>query len=164
VVESPLKYSTSALQTFPDGKGFCIGSIEGRTSVKFFDFKLANKGDDKSFCFRSHRVECTDVRESNVHAVNGYAFNKKHGTFYSYGADGSYISWNAVSRAKYRASKQFPSPIVAADQSEDASMFAYSIGYDWSQGAEGMKTVQHSNKLFIRCPPTDEVFRRDIKR
>jgi len=42
-------------------------------------------------------------------------------------------------------------------------MFAYSIGYDWSQGAEGLKSKQYENKLFIRTPEVNEVWRPDDK-
>jgi mRNA export factor len=71
--------------------------------------------------------------------VNGFSFNKQHGTFYSYGSDGGYTSWNKDTRAKYRASELFPGAIVAADLVDDGTMFAYAIGYDWARGFEGQK-------------------------
>lgn len=47
VFESPLKFATSAVSCFADGKGFCIGSIEGRCCVKWYDSNLPDKGDSK---------------------------------------------------------------------------------------------------------------------
>jgi hypothetical protein len=38
VSESPLKYATSSLCAFADGKGFAIGSIEGRCGVNDVNF------------------------------------------------------------------------------------------------------------------------------
>lgn len=115
VIESPLKFATSSVNCFADGKGFCIGSIEGRCCVKPYDIKLADKGESKSFCFKCHRSESKADKSAVVNSVNGFAFNKKHGTFYSYGSDGCYVSWNKDTRAKYRASEPFGGGVVAAD-------------------------------------------------
>jgi len=100
-----------------------IGSIEGRTSVKYFDYSVDKRNDEKSFCFKCHRVEDKSgmagmqQNQSNVvvYSVNGFAFNRKYQTFFSYGADGVYVTWNKDTRAKYRSSPAFPSPIVAGD-------------------------------------------------
>ena len=37
VMVSPLKYPTTSIAAFPDGKGFAIGSIEGRCGIKNID-------------------------------------------------------------------------------------------------------------------------------
>lgn len=37
IIPSPLKYPTTAIACFPDGKGFAIGSIEGRCGIKYVD-------------------------------------------------------------------------------------------------------------------------------
>jgi mRNA export factor len=49
------------------------------------------------------------------------------------------VSWNKDARAKYRASEAFSGAIVCADQNEDGTLFAFSVGYDWSRGFEGQK-------------------------
>jgi mRNA export factor len=38
VSESPLKYSTSAICCFGDGKGYAVGSIEGRCGIVYVNF------------------------------------------------------------------------------------------------------------------------------
>jgi len=38
VFESPLKYATSSLCAFGDGKGFALGSIEGRCGINNVNF------------------------------------------------------------------------------------------------------------------------------
>lgn len=34
---SDLKFATSSVQVFSNGKGFCVGSIEGRCAVVYYD-------------------------------------------------------------------------------------------------------------------------------
>jgi mRNA export factor len=108
-----------------------------------YDTTLSDKGDSKSFCFKCHRKEPKDSKQAEVYAVNGFCFNKKKDTFYSFGGNGEWVSWNKDTRAKYKNSGErikegyIAPPIVAGDLTEDASIFAYAYGYDWSQGAEG---------------------------
>ena len=132
-------FATSAVNCFADGKGFCIGSNEGRCCVKPYIPSLHDKGDGRSFCFKCHRKEDLATKSAIVYPVHGFCFNKKHNTFYSYGGDGTYVSWNKESKAKYRASEPFQGPIVAADQNEDGTMLAYAVGYDWQGGAVGLQ-------------------------
>ena len=54
---SPLKESTSCIQCFPDGKGYVIGSIEGRCGVKYIDLDNNKVNTNDDFCFKSHRIE-----------------------------------------------------------------------------------------------------------
>lgn len=163
IFESPLKFGTSAIQCFPDGKGYLIGSIEGRCCVRFYDTRLKKTEDTKQFCYKCHQKPANPTNSQSkdqiVSSVNGFCFNEKHGTYYSYGSDGVYVSWNKDTRAKYRTSSTFPSAIVAADQTQDSTMFAYAIGYDWARGAEGLKEQQYQNRLFIRCPDTAEIYK-----
>ena len=49
---SELKTATSALCAFADGKGYALGSIEGRTAIMEL-----SKGKNEHFCFRCHRQE-----------------------------------------------------------------------------------------------------------
>jgi mRNA export factor len=56
VVESPLKYQTSSIGAFGDGKGFAIGSIEGRCAIMNVNFAKAKKDIcENDFCFKCHR-------------------------------------------------------------------------------------------------------------
>ena len=57
LVESGLKFSTTAICCFGDGKGFVVGSIEGRCSVIFYDTSKPKLDRDKDFCFKCHRTE-----------------------------------------------------------------------------------------------------------
>jgi len=45
----PLKHQTHVVTAFPDGKGYAVGSIEGRASLKMFPETSSNK-----FQYRPH--------------------------------------------------------------------------------------------------------------
>jgi len=52
---SPLKYATSSLQAFADGKGYAIGSIEGRCGIVNVELNNPDAEDTRDFCFKCHR-------------------------------------------------------------------------------------------------------------
>ncbi len=35
--ESSLKYQTRCISTYPDGRGYALGSVEGRVAMELFD-------------------------------------------------------------------------------------------------------------------------------
>jgi hypothetical protein len=57
VKESPLKYPTSSICAFADGKGYAIGSIEGRCGIINVDLNAPETKANSDFCFRCHRTE-----------------------------------------------------------------------------------------------------------
>ena len=54
---SPLKYATTSICCFGDGKGFAIGSIEGRCGIKYINLDTNSVTSPDDFCFKSHRVD-----------------------------------------------------------------------------------------------------------
>lgn len=44
IIESPLRFATSSICCFADGKGFAVGSIEGRCGIQNFDFTKQDMG------------------------------------------------------------------------------------------------------------------------
>ena len=60
VVQSPLKFETTSICCFADGKGFVIGSNEGRCGVQHFDFDKYDLGKNSDYCFKAHRYENHD--------------------------------------------------------------------------------------------------------
>lgn len=143
LMESPLKFATTSIQCFGDGKGFVVGSIEGRCGVNNYDTTKSDKGKGLDFCFKCHRTEDTTKKQGECYSVNGFAFNQKYNTLASFGSDGTFATWNKDNKSKYKSSKKFPSPMTAGDFSYDGQFLAYAIGYDWSMGAEGLKTRQY---------------------
>ena len=141
VTESPLKFSTTAIACFADGKGYAVGSIEGRCGIKNYDLKRADLNRDADFAFKCHRNEAPNSKSADVYSLNAIAFNKAYNTFVTIGSDGHFFTWNKDTKSKYKSSKKFPGPLTACDFSEDGKMLVYAIGYDWSKGAEGAKTA-----------------------
>ena len=137
VDQSPLKYQTSSIACYPNGKGFAIGSIEGRCGVVNVN-NTAESGMTTDFCFKCHRVETGG--EGDAYTVNNISFNKKHSTFSTVGSDGTYIVWNKETKARYKSSKVTPLPMTHCCFSEDASLLVFASGEDWSKGCEHAKT------------------------
>jgi len=150
LIESPLKFATTSICCFGDGKGFVVGSIEGRCSVNWYDITKSDKDKKNDFCFKCHRTEDAAKKQGECYSVNGFAFNQKYNTLVSYGSDGTWATWNKDAKSKYKGSKKFPSPITAGDFSFDGSYIGYAVGYDWSMGAEGLKARQYQNLLYVR--------------
>ena len=74
------------MRVFGDGKGFIVGSMEGRCGVEYADFSKQDLNSKDSFCFKSHREESGDT--ATVYSVTQIAFNKKYNTFVTCGNDG----------------------------------------------------------------------------
>lgn len=166
LLESQLKFATTSLSCFGDGKGFAVGSIEGRCAITNYDLTVANKGKEKDFCFKCHRNEDQKTKQGECFTVNAFAFNQKFNTLASFGGDGLYITWNKDHKTKYKTSKKFPSPVTTGDFSWDGALLAYAIGYDWSLGDSGAKARPYQTLLYVRaCEIATEVHKQqDVRR
>ena len=162
VTTSPLKNTTTCIQCFADGKGYAIGSIEGRCGIKYIDLANNKLNLNDDFCFKSHRIEEPPPSSVpvKVFAVNGLTFNRTFNTFATYGQDGCYFFWNKDTKSKLKSTKAAPWPVTGADYLENATMFAYSFGYDWGKGAEEAKKQQYPVKIYIRKVKEDEAFKK----
>lgn len=103
MIESPLKFATTAISCFGDGKGFAVGSIEGRCGIVNLDFSKSDMGKGTDFCFKCHREEHKVKKgEGDVYQINGISFNKAFNTFSTCGADGIYYLWNKDTKSKLK--------------------------------------------------------------
>ena len=50
------------------------------------------------------------------------------------GGDGNYFIWCKESRKRLKATNGADCPITACSMASNASMVAYSFGYDWARG------------------------------
>ena len=159
IFNSHLKYQTRKVAVFPDGKGFAEGSIEGRVAIK--NIRDLNNpppvtndsgtimGKDEQgkddFAFRCHRN--TKSSPTIVYSVNDIVFNRVYGTFATVGSDGIYSIWDKMKRSRLheRASINDNTPITSCDINSTGNLFAFSVGYDWSRGAEAAKAYTSSN-------------------
>ena len=170
VFKSHLKYQTRKVCVFPDGKGFAEGSIEGRVAIK--NFRDLNNlpqintengttlGKDEQgkddFAFRCHRN--TKVNPPLVYAVNDIAFNPVYGTFCTVGSDGIYSICDKLNRSRLfeRNDIQDKTPLTACDYNSSGNLLAFSIGYDWSRGAEAATEYKSGTKIGIHYLPMNQ--------
>ena len=111
-IASPLKYQSRCVACFPDQRGFCLGSIEGRVAVHH-----VNKAEDqKNFAFKCHRDN------QDIYAVNCIAFHPKFGTFATTGGDGTFNFWDKDSRQRLKAFQKACLPIPVGAFNHDGAI------------------------------------------
>lgn len=140
-IDSPLKYQHRCVSICKDKKGtpngFALGSVEGRVAMQYI-----NPADPKeNFTFKCHRSDVTGAGQTqDIFAVNDIAFHPQHGTLATAGSDGKYSFWDKDARTKLKTSDACTQPITACCFNAEGSIFAYSIGYDWTKGHEYYNT------------------------
>lgn len=128
---SNLRYQTRSVATFPDSMGFALGGADGKVSIEH----VQDAKSGKDFVFRAH----TEKSETS-HCVNAMRFHEYSGALATAGADGYVRFWDKERRSP-SGSISIPkanAPVTDVDFSHDGTMFAYSVGYDWSQGTFGL--------------------------
>ena len=143
---SPLNYQTRCLEVFHDGRGYLIGSIEGRVGVEYEPEQMDQKNTKRSFTFKAHRVEnrsvamarSTTSKPADVYAVNFVSVHPNTGTFATVGSDGRVCFWDKENKSSLNKigdpSKEQLTPITTCGYNADGSYFAYARGYDWYMG------------------------------
>ncbi|KAM0546281.1 hypothetical protein ACHAPJ_010965 [Fusarium lateritium] len=151
---SPLKHQTRAVAAFPNGEGWATASIEGRCGISAVAEKDARS---INFTFRCHRDKADARNIIKVHTVNDIRFHPKYQTTFSTaGSDGTFHFWDRVAHQRLQVFSAVGGAITSTDFSHDGSLFAYSVGYDWSMGY--MKnTPDYPTKLMIHPVKESEV-------
>ncbi|QRV95179.1 poly(A)+ RNA export protein [Ceratobasidium sp. AG-Ba] len=158
-ITSPLKWQTRVVSCFHNGKGFGIGSIEGRVAIQYID----EKDSASNFSFRCHRKEQGPSKSTtHVFAVNDMSFHPVHGTFSTAGGDGVVSFWDGDSKTRLKSFNPAPGPISCTAFNRTGALFAYAVSYDWSKGHTGM-TPDQPNKVMIHLTKEEEVKRRSKK-
>ena len=114
-----MRYTTSSIQCFGSGKGYAIGSIEGRVGIVRVNLQQPDIVDQTDFCFKCHRDEKTGG-DPIIYAVNAMSFNRVYDTFATCGSDGTWVIWNKDTKSRYKSSNKSPMPITAACFSRDS--------------------------------------------
>ncbi|XP_047334673.1 protein RAE1-like [Impatiens glandulifera] len=146
-IVSPLKYQTRCVAAFPDQQGFLVGSIEGRVGVHHLD----DAQQSKNFTFKCHR------EGSDIYAVNALNFHPVHQTFATAGSDGAFNFWDKDSKQRLKAMARCSQPITSSAFNNDGSIYAYSVCYDWSKGAEKHNPSTSKTSIFLHLPQDAEV-------
>ncbi|KAL4614724.1 hypothetical protein ACB092_07G074100 [Castanea dentata] len=146
-IASPLKHQTRCVAAFPDQQGFLVGSIEGRVGVHHLDD--AQQG--KNFTFKCHR------EGNEIYAVNSLNFHPVHHTFATAGSDGAFNFWDKDSKQRLKAMLRCSQPIACSTFNNDGSIYAYSVCYDWSKGAENQNPATANTHIFLHLPQESEV-------
>ncbi|KAK6253224.1 hypothetical protein QUC31_014944 [Theobroma cacao] len=146
-IVSPLKYQTRCVAAFPDLQGFLVGSIEGRVGVHHLD----DQQQSKNFTFKCHR------EGSETYSVNSLNFHPVHHTFATAGSDGAFNFWDKDSKQRLKAMSRCSQPIPCSTFNSDGSIFAYSVCYDWSKGAENHNPATAKTYIFLHLPQESEV-------
>ena len=151
-INSPLKQQSRCVACFPDQRGFCLGSIEGRVAVHH-----VNREDEgKNFAFKCHRENL------DIYAVNCIAFHPTFGTFATTGADGTFNFWDKDTRQRLKAFQKGSLPIPTGAFNGDGTIFAYAASYDWSKGSE--HNHSRTNHLLLHSVPESEIKSRNTQK
>ncbi|CAI9103985.1 OLC1v1002587C3 [Oldenlandia corymbosa var. corymbosa] len=146
-LQSPLKYQTRCLAAFPDQQGFLVGSIEGRVGVHHLD----DAQQSKNFTFKCHRDN------NDIFSVNSLNFHPVHHTFATAGSDGAFNFWDKDSKQRLKAFTRCPQPIPCSSFNNDGSLYAYSVCYDWSKGAENHNPATAKTHILIHQVQEGEI-------
>mmetsp|Transcript_2007 Transcript_2007/g.7184 ORF Transcript_2007/g.7184 Transcript_2007/m.7184 type:complete len:345 (+) Transcript_2007:213-1247(+) len=149
-IQSPLKFQTRCIATFPDKTGYLLGSVEGRVAVQYVQPELSNK----NFTFKCHRTQDKPGQPAEIYSVNSISFHPQYGTFATAGADGAYNFWDKDSKQRLKAMSRCNQPITSGTFNRDGRIYAYAVSYDWSKGAENHNPQTAQNHILLH--PTQE--------
>ncbi|XVF67175.1 hypothetical protein PTKIN_Ptkin10aG0099400 [Pterospermum kingtungense] len=80
-----------------------------------------------------------------------------HHTFATAGSDGAFNFWDKDSKQRLKAMSRCSHPIPCSTFNNDGSLFAYSVCYDWSKGAENQNPAMAKTYIFLHLPQDSEV-------
>jgi len=123
--QSDLKYQSRSISLFPDTTGFALGSIEGRVSIQ----SVLEGNTSNNFTFKAHK------EKNQVFSVNDISFHPE-GYFSTCGSDGYVFWWDKKERVKMKDFNRGNATITCCSFNPDGTLFAYSVGYDWTQGTQ----------------------------
>jgi len=144
--QSPLKYQSRCIACFPDMTGFALGSIEGRVAISYVD----QRDHKKNFAFKCHR------QSNEVYAVNSISFHPRFSTFATCGSDGTYVFWDKDSKQRLKMFNRYNNTVSCSAFNADGRIFAYSVGYDWSRGAEYYDKMK-GTQIYLHAVQDNEI-------
>ena len=130
--ESSLKHQTRVLRAMPDGRGYIVGSIEGRCGVEYLaDAEQARQ----KYAFKCHRVaDPATPGEDRIFPVNAIAFHPLHGSFATGGGDGGVCVWDFRNKKRLAKLRECDTSVSALAFNLAGDRLAVASSYAWEQG------------------------------
>lgn len=147
--ESSLKFQTRSLAVYTDGRGYALGSVEGRVSMEFFDQSpevQANK-----YAFKCHRRN--ENGKDTVYPVHCIAFHPGYGTFATGGGDGVICIWDGGNKKRLSQTARYPTSVASMAFSRTGEMLAVAASYAY----EGGERDHPADAIHIRAVQDVEV-------
>jgi mRNA export factor len=146
-----LEYQYRSVAVLPDLSGYAIGSVEGRTTIKFFQ----EVGNSKTFTFKCHRKKAANgSQDQEAYSVNSICFHPR-GTFATAGADGSIAFWDYNAKQRLKEHAGLSDGIAAAAMSQSGDMLAYAVAYDWNMGPRQTGAGNAGGVFLHRCADSE---------
>ncbi|EKE40369.1 hypothetical protein ENUP19_0082G0051 [Entamoeba nuttalli] len=138
--QSTVNSSVQCIAVFPDRKGIVYGGADGRANVLHFE----NKSNQYTYAFKAQHKKISTT-QTYYYPVNSISFYNET-IFLTAGSDGVINIWdkNKKSLVNTLTSPIQNCPITTADFICENKFLAYSVGYDWHQGVEGLLQQQVS--------------------
>lgn len=148
--------------------GFAFGNMGGQVGVNYVNsidtttvFSKFKKNESTYHIlnnllllfFLKDNLDCH--RSSSVNAIK---FHPTHGTMATVGSDGTFAFWNPTTRKNLKTSLEMDKPITSCSINYDGQIFAYSVGYDWAEGANFNSPEQRKSRIFLRTCMTEVIY------
>ncbi|CDW57621.1 Mitotic checkpoint protein BUB3 [Trichuris trichiura] len=127
--ESPLKFQTRCLRSFPNELGFAVSSIEGRVAVEFLDPDYEVQ--KQRYVFKCHRSKNPETGQEIVYPVLCIAFHPVHGTFATGGSDGMVNIWDPFNKKRLSQFHRYPTSVISMEFSHDGTYLAIACSYQF---------------------------------
>ncbi|KXZ45500.1 hypothetical protein GPECTOR_54g242 [Gonium pectorale] len=146
--ESSLKFQTRSLAVYTDGRGYALGSVEGRVAMEFFD---AADAQANKYAFKCHRRN--ENGKDTVYPVHSIAFHSGYGTFATGGGDGVICIWDGDNKKRLFQTARYPTSVASMCFSRSGEMLAVAASYAYEQGERD----HPADAIYIRAVQDVEV-------
>lgn len=162
---NPLASPLTDVKLFPSNQGYGFAAVDGRANLGKLnaDNSKATKFSMNSIMsFKCHKVEVKDPNNSGnatsaLFSVNSIGFNKVHENFvFTAGSDGQMHYWDFQQKNKIKTFYYANQPVTKAEMDDSGTLMAYALGYDWSQGINGLDR-NIPNKLCVHAITPNEL-------
>ncbi|KAG2432702.1 hypothetical protein HYH02_006685 [Chlamydomonas schloesseri] len=146
--ESSLKYQTRSVAVYTDGRGYAMGSVEGRVAMEFFD---AADAQANKYAFKCHRRN--EGGKDVVYPVHSIAFHSGYGTFATGGGDGVICTWDGENKKRLSQTARYPTSVASMCFSRTGELLAVASSYAYEQGERD----HPADAIYIRAVQDVEV-------